>query len=1213
MPFSSAEISASIGAFQGQAMNNMAYSQMIGMGPFNQGAISDRLAGGSMSRAAGIGGPLAMGGLGLMGLDPMSLGLRAGMSAWGGGAGLMGAGVAGFGAMGMAAGGLGAVGFVGNQMLTGAQQQAHLNNNLRSNFNFINSAGTQGFGRTDMAQIGGMLRSSTHQVGPEGQIAGFGELTNLVQNMGKMGMTTAVRDVQEFGRKFREMLQATKTIARELGTSLEEAQQFMAAQRNSGIFKAADQAKFATQARGTSFAGGLALSEVTGMANVGAQISRSVGGLGRAGAFGGMRAIGQVGSALQTGAISEEDIYNSTGLTGADGRQALASNMMASGANFLRSGRGRWFLASMAGRNGQLDEESVSNWMSGGMDVGETKGQAYKNLGRVGRANFIRNEGRLRGSVLERFGAMAPTMAYQQWLSSRGYDPNNMDDKSMLAFQRFSGMGRDEADTAVSMVQKLPELMKQQRVSAADDTYASQLSSKRQTSGIEGMKRRFEQIREGIQGKMQQAGADVFTSASDMIEQWWNRVTGIYERRVTEGIDDLMESAKMGGRGSADFSLALGGGRGMVGQSLGQQGIADSMSRMGGMGGADGAGAAAMRRSYEISRQGLSSARMGALSAGTKETSDFIGKNRDWFREAYTTSLSGFEGERRVSEFGNQLKLRANGGDPQAQAMYEQWKSAGKNGRAALLGTLEKQAGVSEKVRLGNTWELPSLGLSGGQFATEREGNVAVGRQMLGEYAFITGKQHGFSFRNVIGTLGAGAGVLAGLAAEPIAGALGYDPGELAGLLGTKGGSVLSGGEELAASMGAYAKSKEGSRLMSGLMTGQKGASDLAQDRMMELQHQIGRSAHGLQDLSTSEQGEFLALTQTSLGAEYGKLMDEGAPTAKLRALEEKAQKMLGHPVSENELKRFFRNGAAAVGVQAQANVERVTERTLDAMSRRREAMLTVGVGRLENIRMGGGARSKEGLVLDREARQKLGEKGSQVVQLAMASMAAGDELSGLAEGDPRKREILSQIYGDQQTKGYEGQIFESIAGMSISEKKQLARGAAGTDVGSMAGESIMRERRLQSMMKSRGAGGRRQGVVGAFGSMLGLELSAEELEGFQGKGAGDIAKFLASKGGFKDDAFKGELQKAIEAAKSGKTGTAADLLARGISQSDEVKKKLGERQKDPMQEMTDAVKQSNKYLEALVKSNDGAKALLSQISNNTSESSDNAENKGNK
>lgn len=1200
MPFSSAEIAASIGAFQGQSMNNMAYSQMIGMSAFNQGAISDRLAGGTMSRMAGIGGPLMMGGLGLMGMDPMSLGLRAGMSAWGGGAGILGAGMAGAGAMGLAAGGLGAVGFVGNQMLTGAQQQAHLNNTLRSNFNFINSAGAQGFGRTDMAQVGGMLRSATHQFGPEGQIASFGELTNLVQNMGRMGMSTAVRDVQEFGRKFREMLQATKTIARELGTTLEEAQQFMSAQRNSGIFRTADQVRFASQARGTSFAGGLALSEVTGMANIGAQIARSVGGLGRAGAFGGMRAIGQVGSAIQTGALTEEDIYNATGLSGAEGRQALASNMMAGGARFLRSGRGRWFLASMAGRDGQLDEESVANWMSGGMDVGETKAQAYRNLGRVGRANFIRNEGRLRGSVLERFGALAPTMAYQQWLSSRGYDPSNMDDRSMLAFQRFSGMGRDEADSAIAMVQKLPELLRQQRVSAADDAYASQLSSTRQTSGIEGMKRRLEQIREGIQGKMQQAGADVFTSASDTIERWWNRVTGIYERRVTEGIDELMESAKMGGRGSEALSLALGGG-GSFGKSLGANQIPGTVS------GADPSAAAAQRQFFERSRQGMFSAKMGAASMGTQETANFISKNRDWFRDAYSTSLSGFEGERRISEFGNQLKLRAGSGDPQARALFEQWKSTGRDGRAALLGALEKQAGISDKVRLGNTWELPSLGLSGGQFATEREGNVAVGRQMLGERMFLTGGEHGFSFRNALGAAGAIVGGSLGAFAEGVGMStglsrlLGYKPGEIMKASIEKLGSVASGGEDLAASLGAYVKSKEGSRLMSGLMTGQKGAADAAQDRIMELQSKIGRSTHGLQDLSHAEQSEFLALTQTSLGAEYAKLVDEGAPTAKVRALEEKARQMLGRDVTENDLKTFFRNGAAAIGVQARANVERISERTLDAMAQRRESLLTLGIGS-----MPGG---KGGLTLDAGARGKLGEKGSQVVQLAMASISAGEQLAGLSEDDPRKRELLSQIYGE---KGFEGQIFEKIAGLSIAEKKQLARTTAGTDIGSMAGESIMRERRLQSMMKSRGAGGRRRGVVGAFGAMLGLDLSAEELEGFQGRGAGDIAKFLASKGGFKDEAFQGELQKAIEAAKSGKTGSAADMLARGISQSDEVRKKLADRQKDPMQEMTDAVKQGNKYLEALVKSNDSAKALLSQISNNTSEA-ENAENKGNK
>jgi hypothetical protein len=179
-------------------------------------------------------------GLGMMGLDPLSLGLRAGMGAWGSGAGVWGAGMAGMGVAGAAAGGLALAGYAGNQIMAGAQQQQQLNTALRGSFNFMNPmTGQQGFSSGQMGQIGGMMRHMTHEFGPAGEVTSMSELTKLASNMGSMGMGNGVRDVQEFNRKFREMVQTAKTMATELGTSLQEAQQMMASMKGSGIFKAA--------------------------------------------------------------------------------------------------------------------------------------------------------------------------------------------------------------------------------------------------------------------------------------------------------------------------------------------------------------------------------------------------------------------------------------------------------------------------------------------------------------------------------------------------------------------------------------------------------------------------------------------------------------------------------------------------------------------------------------------------------------------------------------------------------------------------------------------------------------------------------------------------------------------------------------------------------------------------------------------------------------
>ena len=71
--------------------------------------------------------------------------------------------------------------------------------------------------------------------------------------------------------------------------------------------------------RQMGLSGGLTTTELTSMANIGSQIARSMGGLGQQGAFGGMKAIGNLGTAMQIGSVGEMDVYNATGMTGAEG------------------------------------------------------------------------------------------------------------------------------------------------------------------------------------------------------------------------------------------------------------------------------------------------------------------------------------------------------------------------------------------------------------------------------------------------------------------------------------------------------------------------------------------------------------------------------------------------------------------------------------------------------------------------------------------------------------------------------------------------------------------------------------------------------------------------------------------------------------------------------------------------------------------------------
>ena len=580
MPISSTEIAQMNGAFQQQQMQQTQYAGMIGQqggpyggssygaqGVYGQGAHSDQMMGRGMSMAGAIGSPLVAGGMALAGLDPLSLGLKAGGMALGSGAGLGGAAMA-AGAVALPAMAvLGATRYMGQQMYSGAQQQMGLNNQLRQSFSFTNSQGGQGFNRNEMSAIGGAVREMSEQFGPGGEIASFRELSGLAGKMGSMGFAQGVRDVKDFTSRFKEMVKTLKGMATDLGTTLEGAMEFAHAAKGSGVFGMNRTAAFTAAARQTSVAGGLALSEVTGAANIGSQIARSVGGLGRQGANAGMRTIGQIGSAMQLGVLSEEDIYNVTGQTGAEGRQAYAASTLQSSARFLSGSRGRRMLASMAGENGTLDPAMVQQFMAGGMTVPQTMQQAQSHLGQVGRANFLRNEGRLRGAAMEQLSGFLPAMQMQQWARGKGIDINNMDDRSMLFAQRQLGMGRDEVDQAIKMANEMPQILEQQRQSGQQDSYFQSLAQSRKGQGISGVKQRLEQAKELINGKLQKVGQNIFNEGSEYIDAFMNKLTDVYVETYSKDIDKSIRAMALGGSAGRAAGTALGFGRSSIGNT----------------------------------------------------------------------------------------------------------------------------------------------------------------------------------------------------------------------------------------------------------------------------------------------------------------------------------------------------------------------------------------------------------------------------------------------------------------------------------------------------------------------------------------------------------------------------------------------------------------------------------------------------------------------
>lgn len=870
MPLSSADIAGSIGQFQGMYAQQAGYSSMISGMANLQGppqVQAEQAAGGMMNRVGAMAGPAAGLALGMAGLDPLSLGLKAGLGAWGAGAGVGGAALAGAGVAGAAAIPMAVASYVGNQMMTGAQQQQQFNQNMRQSFYFQTGTGS-GFNNAQLGMIGGGLRGMSNQTGPGGELTSFGELSQLASNMGKMGLATGVRDVQQFKQRFQEMVSTLKIVAREMGTSLEAAQEFMVNMKSSGIFRTSDQLKMASQMRGFAVAGNLATSELAGMANIGAQISRSIGGRGRAGAFGGMKTLGDIGTSTQMGIINEEDIYNATGLTGAEGRQALATRQMSQAASFLQGGRGRRFLASIAGANGELDEGSVSQWMAGGMGTGRTMQNAYGNLNKVGRAGFIRNEGKLRGAALQQFGGLIPAMSLMQWAGDRGVDIESMGDREMLFASRQLGMGMDELEVAVKQARDMPSIIRQQQESRRSDQYLQRQSERRKTQGFEGVKRNFDHLGQKINNELQQSGAEILNMGTNMVERFFNSISGAYYEHVTNEARQAFRAAMEGGGTKGMEGTLLSGGRmnPMFAKGAGQLGGGGGAFTGGMQGTSRTAAFMGENQSWLGRAMGLKSdvdkyreAGFGALFKGNlsgfgadtagrdralddrlKAVREFqasadqlpsntvltLGHNlRNELNAAYVDKgFAGLKGQDRVDAVSKWLGDRA-ASDPEAAKAYAALQEAKKTGQApGIIQGLELGAGVDKAALLSRVSTTEGMTSPARGFATQADRYEARGQGLTGRTS---------SYGGAVAEIGAG---IVGITTAAGWGLIGRGVSDIIGQRGVQNQNIA---------LGEFMESDKGQQLSRALISGSAADVDIKQKEIQSHMQMLLASGKG--------------------------------------------------------------------------------------------------------------------------------------------------------------------------------------------------------------------------------------------------------------------------------------------------------------------------------------------------------------------------------
>lgn len=532
----------------------------------HHGMYGEQMAAGGMS-AAGMAGGMALGGAqiyGMMGgggmlgaagrtLDPFTW-MGRGFSAGYARGGQMGMGMMGRGMMGAAMGGAAALplygvykaaSMYGGAFTGGMQDQAAMNQTLRSNFQHFGGGGAmgRGFGQQQMGAIGanvaGVVRNDP--------FLSMGEATSLIGQGAQGGMFTGVREVSEFTQKFKSMLDTLKGVQRELGGSLSEAMTFVNEAKASGVFQTSDRLRLASGMRTTQAVTGMNAMQVGQMQQFGSQLARAVGGRASQGAFGAQRAMQQVGSMVQSGALNEEQIYEITGQTGAQGQMAFAQNMMQKVARFSRRGMGRYSIFGMANENGTgLDAGQLARFTSGDMGVGELSRRAHGNVNRMGRARSINQEGNLRGALLEQGGIAGQIGMMRMMVGDRleGMD----DDLGSLVLQRRFHMERPEAEAMMSLMRNQGSIARQESL--------GRVGSARQAA----QQRRVEsQSWDSNMDRIGNTMANSFgvTAASEMGQRAMTKLSSAVERALNDMLG-IVSTQMTGGTAAAQAQASIG-------------------------------------------------------------------------------------------------------------------------------------------------------------------------------------------------------------------------------------------------------------------------------------------------------------------------------------------------------------------------------------------------------------------------------------------------------------------------------------------------------------------------------------------------------------------------------------------------------------------------------------------------------------------------------
>ena len=498
-------------------------------------------AGAGVAQWAGIGGPriAAMAGSRALGmvsnLDPTTafLGgaIQGGMAGWGGGVGgVMGGAVGGgFAAMmNPVTLGAGAAAFAATQAWRGFRDQQQVNG-IMGGFQFANAESYtgRGFSARQMQSMGTAMRT----MDAADPFTSMQDLTGMMRRFNEFGMSQGVRDSEEFSKRFKSMVDTVKTMARTLGTTMDDASQVFGQMRQAGFYSPKDVLGNTQRMR---FAEGMGISrdQYLSTQQMGAANARMMGMTGAAGGTAAGRAQETYMLGTSLGILGKDELADISG-TGdaAAGAQMLGLNASNAVSRWLTgSGAGQALLAATGEADasgkftGGLNRGMSRRLREGTLSMDEAKNAGMRNMrGKDAGLSFTTRNKDITAALMkeEDFASIAGMVV--QGIAGDKFADRSQDDMTEWLVEQQLGMSHKEAQAYVKIAREGARVRSDRNRKLMQEIQAQAVEQDQKMNRSVG----------GLAQKMTGGWSDLFTGVKD-----WGAGTGTDFETFTQRMGD---------------------------------------------------------------------------------------------------------------------------------------------------------------------------------------------------------------------------------------------------------------------------------------------------------------------------------------------------------------------------------------------------------------------------------------------------------------------------------------------------------------------------------------------------------------------------------------------------------------------------------------------------------------------------------------------------